>query len=69
MRRRRGKSCSLLSIAARDAEGIRAYPELVRHDPFDRLIVAQAERAGMHMLTADQVLLDLKRPFIVDARE
>lgn len=59
----------LLSIAAQDAEGIRGYPELVRHDPFDRLIVAQAERAGLQMLTADTVLLGLKRPFILDARE
>lgn len=60
---------TLLSITPQDAEGIRAYPELVRHDPFDRLIVAQAERAGLQLLTADPVLLDLKRPFILDARE
>lgn len=60
---------TLLNIAPQDAEGIRAYPELVRHDPFDRLLVAQAERSGMELLTADGVLLGLKRPFILDARE
>jgi PIN domain nuclease of toxin-antitoxin system len=60
---------SLLSISAQDAEAIRSYPELIRHDPFDRLLVAQAERMGMRLLTADQVLLDLKRDFLVDARE
>lgn len=58
----------LLSVAAADAEGIRDYPELVRHDPFDRVLISQADRAGLRLLTADQVLLDLKRPFVVDAR-
>lgn len=69
---------SLLSITAEHAEGIRAFPELVRHDPFDRLLVAQAGLAGLHLVTADRVLLglhrasgeagDLKRlPVIVDA--
>lgn len=60
---------TLLDITARDAEGIGNYPELVRHDPFDRLIVAQAERTGLEVLTADTVLLDLERPFILDARK
>ena len=41
--------------------------ELVRHDPFDRLLVAQATRAGLRLLTADQVLLGLGRDFIIDA--
>jgi PIN domain nuclease of toxin-antitoxin system len=59
---------TLLNITPQDAEGISAYPELVRHDPFDRLLVAQAERRGMEMLTADGVLLDLNRPFVLDAR-
>lgn len=64
-----GQGLTLLNITPQDAEGLREYPELMRHDPFDRLIVAQAERAGMQMLTADAVLLNLKRPFILDARE
>ena len=34
----------LLSITAEHAEAIRDFPELTRHDPFDRLIVAQASR-------------------------
>lgn len=57
----------LLSVTAEHAEGIRAFPELVRHDPFDRLLVAQAETAGFQLLTADHVLLGLGRKFIVDA--
>lgn len=57
----------LLSITAEHADGIREYPELTRHDPFDRLLVAQASQAGLQLLTADRVLLDLGRDFIVDA--
>jgi PIN domain nuclease of toxin-antitoxin system len=57
----------LLSITAQHAEAIRDFPELTRHDPFDRLLVAQASRAGLQLLTADHVLLDLGRDFILDA--
>ena len=56
-----------LSITAEHAEAIRDFPELVRHDPFDRLLVAQASRAGLRLLTADQILLGLGRDFIIDA--
>jgi PIN domain nuclease of toxin-antitoxin system len=56
-----------LSITAEHAEAIRDFPELVRHDPFDRLLVAQAARAGLQLLTADQILLGLSRDFIIDA--
>jgi len=59
---------SLLSITAEHAEALREFPELTRHDPFDRLLVAQAARAGLQLLTADQVLLNLGRSFILDAR-
>ncbi len=57
----------LLSITAEHAEAIRDFPELTGHDPFDRLLVAQACRAGLRLLTADQVLLNLGREFILDA--
>ncbi|ONI79380.1 hypothetical protein ALI144C_26550 [Actinosynnema sp. ALI-1.44] len=59
---------SLLSITAEHAEGLRAFPELARHDPFDRLIIAQADLGGLELLTADHVLLDLDRDFVIDAR-
>jgi PIN domain nuclease of toxin-antitoxin system len=58
---------ALLSITAEHAEAIRDFPELVRHDPFDRLLVAQAAHAGLRLLTADQILLGLGRDFIIDA--
>jgi PIN domain nuclease of toxin-antitoxin system len=57
----------LLSITAEHAEALRDFPELTSHDPFDRLLVAQASRTGLRLLTADQVLLDLDRDFILDA--
>jgi len=57
----------LLSITVEQAEAIRDFPELARHDPFDRLLVAQASRAGLGLLTADQVLLNLGHDFILDA--
>ena len=58
---------ALLSITAEHAEALRDFPELTRHDPFDRLLVAQASRTGLRLLTADQVLLDLRRDFILNA--
>ena len=57
----------LLSITAEHAEALRDFPELTGHDPFDRLLVAQASRTRLRLLTADQVLLDLDRDFILDA--
>ena len=62
-----GQGLELLSVTAEHAEAIRDYPELTRHDPFDRLLVAQASRAGLRLLTADHVLLDLRCGFILDA--
>ena len=59
---------ALLSVTAEHAEAIRDFPGLVRHDRFDRLLVAQARHAGLRLLTADQVLLDLGRDFVIDAR-
>lgn len=57
----------VLNVSAAHAEGIRDFPELVRHDPFDRLIVAQAQQSGLRLVTADRVLLTLDRDFIIDA--
>lgn len=58
---------SLLSLTAGHVEGLRDFPELSGHDPFDRTLVAQASIAGLRLLTADRVLLALGRDFIVDA--
>lgn len=55
------------AVTAAHAEGLREFPELVRHDPFDRLLVSQALQDNLRLLTADRVLLGLGRRFIVDA--
>lgn len=57
----------LLEISADHAEGIRDFPELLRHDPFDRLIISQAYRHRLTLMTADAVLLGLGRDFVVDS--
>lgn len=59
--------CTLLNIIAEHAEAVRHLPELIRHDPFDRLLVAQASCAGLRSLTPERVLLDLRRDFVVGA--
>lgn len=58
---------TLVSITAEHATSIRDFPELVKHDPFDRLILAQANCEGLRLLTADRVLLSLGRPEVLDA--
>ena len=56
-----------LPVTAVHAAGIEEFPELLRHDPFDRLLVAQAARERCDLLTADQVLLATSYPFVIDA--
>ena len=58
----------LLPVTPEQAEGVRALPEaLRRHDPFDRLLIAQAQALDLTLVTADRVLLALDLPFVVDA--
>lgn len=56
-----------LPITHADAEGLAGLPELAQHDPFDRILVSQASRAKLTLLTADRVLLQLGRADVVDA--
>lgn len=58
----------LLDVRAEHAEAMREFPELARHDPFDRLLIAQAHVERIGLLTADRVLLGLGRGDVVDAR-
>lgn len=46
---------ALLPIEAADAEAAGALP-LHHGDPFDRMLVAQADRRGIVLVTADRVL-------------
>jgi PIN domain nuclease of toxin-antitoxin system len=58
---------SMLNLTPNHVEGLREFPELKGHDPFDRALIAQASQAGLRFLTADRVLLGLGREFVVDA--
>ncbi|MFI6165422.1 type II toxin-antitoxin system VapC family toxin [Nocardia sp. NPDC051052] len=57
----------IVDVTGQHTEGVREFPELVRHDPFDRLITSQALCERLQLLTADRVLLGLGRDFIVDS--
>lgn len=57
----------ILDVTGQHAEALREFPELLRHDPFDRLITSQAFCERLQLLTADSVLLGLQRDFITDS--
>ena len=57
-----------LPFTARHANALRDEPDLVRHDPFDRFLLAQASAEGIPLLTTDRVLLGLGRSSVRDAR-
>jgi len=48
--------------------GLEEFGELIRHDPFARLLLAQAVTERCRFLTADGRLLGLARHWILDAR-
>lgn len=56
-----------LKFSTEHAYILDSFPSLVGHDPFDRLLLAQAKSEGMIFLTADKVLLGLGLDFVVDA--
>lgn len=58
----------LLSWSPAAADALRDFPQLARHDPFDRFLLAQARTEGLVFLTSDTTLLGLGLDFIQDAR-
>ncbi|TAM85031.1 MAG: PIN domain-containing protein [Jatrophihabitans sp.] len=58
-----------LPLTARQVAAMSAFPELARHDPFDRMLVAQAASDGLTFVTADTRLLGLGLDFLVDATQ
>jgi PIN domain nuclease of toxin-antitoxin system len=58
-----------LPVTGEHAEAIQKYPELIKHDPFDRLLLAQASTTGLELLTTDRVLLALGLDFVVNAQD
>ena len=53
-----------LPVLAIHAMGVAELPPIHR-DPFDRLLLAQAQAAGLHLLTADAILGDYAPQVIV----
>ena len=49
------------------ADEILRFGSLAKHDPFDRLILAQASASGAKLVTADRAILALKLDFVLDA--
>ncbi len=64
-----GAGNQLLPFSPASADATRNFPNLRRHDPFDRMLLAQAADEGLTFLTADLKLLELKLPYVIDARE
>ena len=56
------------AFEAQDAALLERYPALVRHDPFDRALLAQATRHDWAFMTADERLLGLGLDRVIDAR-
>lgn len=57
-----------LKLSGAHAEGLRTYPQLAAHDPFDRVLLATAEAEGMKFMTGDARILSLGLPFVIDAQ-
>ncbi|HUC95840.1 MAG TPA: type II toxin-antitoxin system VapC family toxin [Candidatus Saccharimonadia bacterium] len=58
-----------LSFDTSHANAIGNFSNLSKHDPFDRMLLAQSQVESLVLLTSDSVLLDLKLPFILNARK
>lgn len=58
-----------LPFTSEHALSISRFPSLIRHDPSDRMILAQAATENISLMTSDQKLLDLDFNWIIDAHE
>ncbi len=56
-----------IPISGADAATIKQLPELVGHDPFDLLLLAQAKNRNLQFLTADRTILSRNYPWVIDA--
>ena len=54
-------------ITAKAGKPIAEFPELIGHDPFDRVLLAQAKVEQLDFLTADRRLLARDFDWILDA--
>ena len=57
-----------LALDSQSAKNITRFPTLHRHDPFDRLLLAQAINHSLLFITGDKRLVELGLEFIHDAQ-
>ena len=58
-----------ISLHSEDAGELSKFLLLHKHDPMDRMLMAQASRNGMKFLTADRVLLSLDIDWVLDTQD
>ena len=58
-----------LPFSSEHADALIQFPSLLRHDPFDRMLAAQAQVEGMVLLTSDTVLLSLNNVKTLDSQK
>ena len=52
---------------SKHATEIRTFPSLADHDPYDRMLLAQASAENLTLITADEKLLELEFTWVIDA--
>lgn len=57
-----------LRFSASHAEHLNRFGSLAKHDPFDRMILAQAASENLKLITSDEVLLGLGFDWVHNAR-
>ena len=57
----------MTDFTAKAAEEILRFGSLAKHDPFDRLLLAQASSTGSKFVTADRRLIALGLDFVMDS--
>lgn len=59
--------CRMLAIELAHILKQAQYP-FIHRDPFDRLLMAQAEVENVFFMTADTMILKYQKPYIIDVR-
>jgi PIN domain nuclease of toxin-antitoxin system len=47
---------------------LQLFPDLVRHDPFDRMILATAKSENFKLLTSDKFIISLNLDYVINAK-
>ena len=58
-----------LAFETEHADALTEFPTLSKHDPFDRMLLAQAKTEDLSLLTSDGLLLEQGFDFVVNARD